>query len=366
MGRAYASDLWHGHAGRPTPVAAAEHYHQLISVISTFFREGPRRRLERLQARARHLLTRAGETLPGRVARKFIEDNCPTQAVSIAWNGLQSLFPLTLVLASILGLILSRVGVHSTSVYQLVVAYIPDPVGQEQVLDALAQVRMQTGLLAIVGGVGFVWTASLLFGAMEQAFDIIFHVPQRDFLRQKLMAIVMMVVFTVLAGLAVLTSTLLPLLDHLPAVPLLLRAQGPGRIVIQFVIGSVAGFVLFFVIYFVVPNHALRPRQVSPGALFAGVAFEVLTLAFPLYIGLAGRGLNQYGRTFGLLFVLMLFFYFLGVITLIGAEIIAVLYPIPIPQPDRAQALSPAAVGHGDPAVEAAARHRRRGEGRES
>jgi membrane protein len=298
--------------------------------------------------------------MPGRVLRKFIEDNCPTQAVSIAWNALQSLFPLTLVLATILGLILSRAGVHSRTVDKTLIAFIPDQAGQQQALTALDQVRSQTGLLAILGGVGFLWGASLLFGAMEQAFDVIFHVPMRDFPRQKLMAVLMMVVFCVLAGLAVVSSTLIPLLGRLPALPLLLRAQGPAQIVTQFVIGSVAAFVLYFVIYYVVPNRSLRLRQVWPGALFAGIAFELLTLAFPIYLHFAGRGMSQYGKTFGLLFILMMFFYFVGVITMIGVEINAVLYPVPIPQPERAQALSPATTGPNRPQPEIEARRDRR------
>jgi hypothetical protein len=53
--------------------------------------------------RVRELLERAKQTLPGRLALKAMEDNVPSQAVLIAWNMLQTIFPIALALASIPG-----------------------------------------------------------------------------------------------------------------------------------------------------------------------------------------------------------------------------------------------------------------------
>src|SRR2546423_686651 len=159
--------------------------------------------------RVRRLVERARRSVGGRVVSRAIEANAPSQAALIAWNGLQTVFPIVLAVVAILGIMLGAVGVSSTKVYDLVVAAIPtDTQQQNQVLDALRAVKTQTGLLAILALVGFLWSASSLFGSMEQVFDHIFRVPQRGFVRQKLMAIVMMALFTLLAGLAVLSSTL--------------------------------------------------------------------------------------------------------------------------------------------------------------
>jgi membrane protein len=313
-------------------------------------------------ARLRDLGQRAQSTFPGKVLLKYMEDNGPSQAILIAWNGLQSIFPITLALAAILGLLLARIGVYRQGIYRTVLMLIPDQAGQAQALAALEGVRTQTGLLAVLALVGFFWSAFLLFGSMEQAFDVIFHVPVRPIPRQFLMAVVMMVIFSVLATVAVATSGLLPLLGRLPGLPEGLGGAGAGSAIGQFLVGCAAGFLLFFVLYYVVPNRKQRVRQVWVGALAAGVAFKLLTLGFPLYLNIAGPAMNQYGKTFGFLFILMVFFYFLGVITMVGVEINAVLYPVPIPQPERAQALSPAARGAGEPPEEAEARRRKREE----
>src|SRR2546429_2809986 len=130
-----------------------------------------------MMERVKQLAERARRALPGRVAMKAMEDNVPSQAVLIAWNGLQTIFPIVLALVAILGAVLGSVGVRSAQIYQLVATAIP-PEHRGEVVSALAGVRTRTGLFAILALVGFLWSASNLFGAMEQAFAVIFHVPR--------------------------------------------------------------------------------------------------------------------------------------------------------------------------------------------
>lgn len=295
-----------------------------------------------LLARARSMAAWVAGTVPGRLARKFVQDGAPSQAVLIAWNLLQTLFPVALAVTTILGLLFSSVGLRSTVILQTIATAIPDQAGQQQVITALEAVRTKTGLFAIIALAGFLWSASNLFGAMEQAFDAIFHVPVRPFLRQKVMAVIMMVILVVLAGLGIVTSTLLPVLSSLAnqlPVP-----HGPTALIEQVLIGVAAGFVLFSALYYVVPNRKQRFRDVWPGALLAGLGFELLTLAFPLYLVISGPGMNQYGKTFAFLFILTAFLYFLGLLTMVGVELNALLEvapPLAAPS-DRAMAADPA------------------------
>ncbi|MBO0684229.1 MAG: YihY/virulence factor BrkB family protein [Candidatus Dormibacteraeota bacterium] len=277
-----------------------------------------------LVGRGKHLVAQLSRLLPVRVALKFAANDGPSQAILIAWNALFSLFPIALALAAIIGFVLGRVGMNSASINNLIVSMIPnDANAQNAVLSGLNGIEQNAGELAVVAAVGFFWSASGLFGAMEQAFDRIFDCPRRGFLAQKVMSVAMMAIFTVLALLAVGVSALPPLLRSVPDLPPVLH-QGTALFVYQIVFGTIAGFVLFLVIYVVVPNRSLRPLQVLPGAVLAGVGFELLTLVFPLYLHF-NRGINQYGSAFALLFVLMFFFYFVGIITVLGAVLISVL-----------------------------------------
>jgi membrane protein len=275
-------------------------------------------------ARLKALADRVSRTLAARVVLKFLADDGPNHAIAIAWNALFSIFPIALALAAIASIVLGRVGLRGHSAAELVVAIIPDDANaQREALDAVNGVRQRTGVFAIIALVGFLWAASGLFGAMEQAFDRAFRCPKRPFLRQKLMSLVMMAIFSVLALCAIGTAALLPLLPSVPFVPALLQ-HGPVAVALQVLIGVLSGFVLFFLLYLVVPNRRLTPGQVWPGALLAGIAFEALGYVFPVYLSL-NQGINAFGRTFALLFVFTFFFYVVGIITVLGAELNAVL-----------------------------------------
>jgi membrane protein len=270
------------------------------------------------------LTGRADGAFPVRVSRTFVADDGANQATLIAWNALVAVFPIALGLAAIGGALLSGTGVGAARIYQVVLAVLPpDASSQGEVRRAIAGLSHVKGLFAVIAVVGFYWTASGLFGAMEHAFCAVFRTRARHFVHQKLMALAMMGLFTVLVLVGVGTSSLRPAVNQLAggAIP-----PVPGEVgyVVQAVIGIAAGFVLFFAIYYVVPNCRHTAGQVWVGALFAGAAFEALTLLFPVYIHL-DRGINQYGRTLALLFILLAFFYILGLITILGAEINAVL-----------------------------------------
>ncbi len=273
------------------------------------------------------------QSVPGKVGQKFVEDQSPNWAVVIAWNALLALFPIVLFAASILGLVLRLFGQANNTVYQTVFSVIPDPHARDQAIHAVTGVKSQTGILFVVGLIGLLWGGSALFGAMEQAFAVIYHTLPRDFIRQKLIAFGMVLLFTVLAGAAVGSSALLPALKHIPGVPAALTG-GILAAVLQIILGVVSGFLLFSAIYFVVPNRKQEWGKVWPGGLVAGVVFEAITLLFPLYLTV-NKGINQYGATFGLMFLMMTFFYFLGLITMLGVEVNSVIFAVPVEQPSR-------------------------------
>jgi membrane protein len=285
------------------------------------------------------------DSVPGRVIRKFLEDQAPNWAALIAWNALLAIFPIVLFAASLLGFALRLFGEANSAVYTTIFSVIPNESGQQtEVIKAVSGVKSQSGVLFVIGLVGLLWGGSALFGAMEQAFAVIYHTKPRDFIRQKSIAFGMVFLFTVLVGIAVATSALLPALKHIPNIPPFLYS-GAAAFILQLIVGTTAGFLLFGSIYYVIPNRKQEFRKVIPGALVAGLMFELITLLFPLYISL-NNGINQYGKTFGLFFVLMTFFFFLGLITMIGVEVNSVIYPVPIDLPGKdAHAVAPAESG---------------------
>jgi len=283
-------------------------------------------------------INRVRGSVPARVVEKFVEDQAPNWAIIIAWNALFAMFPTVLVVAAILGIVLQVAGITTTQIYTRLLSLIPDPQTVRELVPVASGVKEHTGLLAVVGLIGLIWGGSALFGAMEQAFAIAYRVRPRSFIPGKLMSAAMIFLFTILAGVAVTTSSVLPALNQLPNVPAFLA--GGAAAALQLVIGIAAGFILYLVIYFVVPNRRLGLGKVWPGALVAGILFEVVTLIFPIYLSL-NKGLNAYGKTFGLFFLLMTFFYFVGLITMVGVEVNSVLHPVDAVRPALAAAAAP-------------------------
>jgi membrane protein len=268
--------------------------------------------------RARELQERAVQTPPGRAALIFTQKQGPNWAVLLAWNALTAMFPILLLLIALLGFALGAIGFDKQTLVTSLVSVMPTPSAQQETLQALNAVRHNSGIFFVFGLLSFVWTGSGLFSTMDQAFAAVFGVSQRSFLPQKVMSIGMMLLFVVLVGATLISSSVLPLLKYVPLLPSWLSG-GPGTVALQALLGVVAGVVLFGTIYFVVPNRPQRLTDIWPGALVAGVLFELLTLLFPVYLHFTGGG-NTYGKTFGLFLLLLGYAYFLGLIVMLGAS----------------------------------------------
>jgi membrane protein len=256
---------------------------------------------------------------PGRLWRKMQADNAFTWAVVLGWNFLQSLFPIVLVIAALLGAALGFLGVESSQIFHAVASLIPDGKAQTDAYDALNSFHQKSGIFFLVGFVGLVWSGTALFRAMEQAFAVIYQTGQRPLLRGILMSVGMVLLLAVFGGLMLISTTLLGLLNQLPYLPALL-ANGAVDFLVQLAIGVLSGFVLFLAIYYVVPNRRMAWDSIWVGAALAGALFEGLSLVFPLYLRLTGAA-SGYGKTFGLLFLLMLYFYYVGLMTMVGVEV---------------------------------------------
>ncbi|MGB2940744.1 MAG: YihY/virulence factor BrkB family protein [Candidatus Dormiibacterota bacterium] len=270
-------------------------------------------------------LEKIKNSLPGRVVAKFIEDRGPVWSVSIAWGGLFAMFPIILGLAALVGFGLGFAGVSQSQLFDGVLSHIPDPKVRSDIALALDGVRRNSGIFGVLGLVGLYFSATSLFGTMEQAFAAIYRAKPRSFVKSRVMGISMMLIFALFASITVLSESILPQIKNLPLAGE--WTTGAIPVLLQFAIGVVAGIALFGIIYYVVPPVKLGFRDIWPGALVAGVIFDVVGLIFPLYIGISG-GTASYGQFFAAFFILLTYFYLIGLITVVGAEVNTVLRPV--------------------------------------
>ena len=241
-------------------------------------------------------------------------------ATVIAFNGLLALVPTILLLVSIAGLLLRQERVLTTASEASLWA-LPQQDARDA-LDVLLTARRQSARLGLVSLLGFVWIGSSFVGALARGMNGVYGVPNRRFVHQRLRAFAVVVVFAVLFLGAVLAATVPTLFvgqrlgAYFRTWPLAART---GQLV-GYGLGLLVAAVLFLVLYRVVPNAGQRLGDVWPGALTAALLFVGLSQAFPLYLRLVG-GVNRYGAVFGLLSLLVSWFYLLAHALLFGTYV---------------------------------------------
>jgi YihY family inner membrane protein len=256
---------------------------------------------------------------------KFANDWVTNLAAMLAYNLLMSLFPIILALLSIVGFVVHDHRQQEDLINQVLVIFPADARTTINLNQMLSTVHHNAGFLFALSLVAFLWIGGNLFGTMENAFGVIYRIKGRDLFRQKIMCLGMIFIFAVLVPAMIVASSLLefasgphdPLWRIVPP-----EVQHLGSIVglLGPITGFVAAFVLFFTIYLIVPNVVIDPHLAWRGALVAAALLELANLIFPYYVD---RFINtkEYGVTLAFAIVLMIWFWFFGIILLLGAEI---------------------------------------------
>jgi YihY family inner membrane protein len=237
----------------------------------------------------------------------------------LAYNLLMSIFPILLVLLAIAGLILGQLSPGSTAHLQASISAAV-PGGAQFIEAAASQLARNAGVLLVIGIVAALFTGSRLFITMENCFGIIFRVRSRTVVRQNLMAFGMLLVFAVLVPIISLGSVVPTAIER----AINSQADNAVQAFVTQAIGVVASVVVaaifFALIYVVVPNRPVRLGEVWRGTLVAAVLLALYELLFPLYEAEVLHPQN-FGSVAGFAIVILLFFYYVGFILLVGAEI---------------------------------------------
>lgn len=238
----------------------------------------------------------------------------------LAYNYLTALAPILVALLAIGGLVL---GMLSPAAYDSFVAslssHFPAGQGHAFVGNALTALRKSAGPLLIIAVLTAIFSGSRLFVALENVFSVMYRVDVRKPVRQNIVAILMMLLFMVLAPLSFFAGSLPGLILGF-VLPSGVQSNGFVNGLEGFVGGLLVAFLLFAAIYYIVPNRKLNWSSTWPGALAASALLNLYEILFPIYqsVFLKNAGL---GSVAGLAVVILIFLYYVGFITLLGAEI---------------------------------------------
>jgi len=257
--------------------------------------------------------------LLGRAAENFLEDRGTQLAGAISYFTLFALFPVTLLLVSVFGIVLRNESIQERVLIALI-DYLP--IDGSAIADSLRQVADLGATVTLVAFVGALWTAGALSAAIRQALNQVFEVEtRRPMLRAKLVDFVLLPVLALpLIGGIVLTT----MLQFLKAGIQNRWGLLDGRWVWTWDVGAFLiplslSFLAFAALYRFAPNHEQPMRYIWPGALFAALAFEGLKAGFGLY--LEHFGIYSLYGSLGSVVVLLFWVYLSANIMVFGAEI---------------------------------------------
>jgi membrane protein len=245
------------------------------------------------------------------VFEKFLADRGTHLAAMIAYFALLAFVPLLFLALSLIGL----AGEQSESSYLIEELRRRFPASSvDRLVTVVREIQASSAELGIIGAVALVWAALGLFSVLESAFNIVYGIPNRPFVRQKLLVLL----FT--AG--SLVGLFAALVVSSVGVGLAQNAAVVGG-VLAYVYGIAVStaLVLAFVwsVYTLLTNERLRWRETLPGAILAALVLQASFQLLPIFVN-ASHGLVAL-QAFGGLALLLFWIYLMAIVLVFGAEV---------------------------------------------
>jgi membrane protein len=247
-----------------------------------------------------------------RIVTKFLSDRGTHLAAMIAYFALLSFVPL-LFLALSLTALFGQQNESSYLVEELRRAFPASSV--DRLLSIVRSIQDQATSIGIIGGVALLWGALGFFSVLESAFNIVYGLPNRSFVHQKVL-----VLFLVAGSLAVLFVALI--VGSL-GVDLIHNAGVAGGVlsyVYALAVSTALIFGLLWTLYFLLTNAALTWRETFPGAVFATILLQVSFQILPAFVRLTSGDLATL-QAFGGLVLLLFWLYLMANVLVLGAEV---------------------------------------------
>ena len=257
---------------------------------------------------------------------QFHENDLFTSAAAMSYFGLMALFPALLLLLAISNKLAagSQMLSHAVDVYP----------GSAKFLRETIEAFSNLGVGAIVTCVVLVlWAGSWVFAVVERALNRIWGAISRTFWHGRALTIGMVGVVGLLLSLSVLlTSALVALREianrlsprQLPRYPLLLSVGSAFWQVLFFAGSYLITVTLFVFIYRLLPRADVTWRDTLPGALLAGLLWELAKYIFASSLNYFHY--DQIYGSVGAVVAVLTWSYVSSLIMLFGAQLTAVFH----------------------------------------
>jgi membrane protein len=245
------------------------------------------------------------------VLRKYLADRGTHLAAMIAYFAILAFVPLLFLALSLVAF----AGEQDESSYLIEEIRRTFPENSvENILDAVTEIQEQATELSVIGAVGLLWAALGFFSVLESAFNIVYGLPNRPFIRQKSLVLLLTAASLVTLFVALVIASV--------GVEMVQRAgvaEGPLSYVYALLVSTALLVGFTWSLYRLLTNTALSWRETLPGALVASVFLQASFQILPFFVRLSGNliALQAYGG----LVLLLVWLYVMANILVLGAEV---------------------------------------------
>ncbi len=248
-------------------------------------------------------------------------DRCTQYAAAIAYRVLFSLFPLTIALVSIFGLVLQDDELRQTVVDELVDFLPVSESGQGNIQQSVEEIATPLSAIGLISLVALLWGASGMMASIRLGLEAAMKVDRgRPAVRAKLVDFVLVaaggVLVILIVGISALGAFFSQLVDRFTEWA---NIATPSGILLRDGVQLVAIAVTVLLLYRFVPARKIRRRGALAGAILTAVgiwgATKVLAVVFADF--------SRYNLIYGSLAGVMTFLFFVYVVAwilLLGAE----------------------------------------------
>jgi membrane protein len=243
---------------------------------------------------------------------------------ALSFYAFLSFFPIILILLALLGAALQFNLNPALDTQAYVIAYVSGnlPAARALLVENLADVTENSAELGVIGAVVGLWTASNIFAALDEAFDVIFEVNRRrtwrSYARSRTKAIGTVILLGILLIFSLLVSTFIrPAEAWVTAMPYGVQLLAGFNGVVAFTVS--AG--IFTLLYKIMPRRKVAWTAALGGGLFTSLVWQLGRDLLSWWLRQANTAMA--GSVIGSVLAFLILVYFGWQVVLLGAELAA-------------------------------------------
>ncbi len=251
---------------------------------------------------------------------KYRRDDVSILVSSLAYYTFFSLFPLLLLLESVIGFLFGMRPEYARLRGQILELL---PFSSAYLSGAIEKIIHARRSLGFFGSVFLLWSATAAFDILQQILNRIHQAPaKRPLWRRRLLGILLVLILMLFVPLSIGMAGLPPVLvDALARHPTVPAAWGPAILTLSTgVLATLLDFLLFLTLYLFGPSTGRSIGRIWPGALAGAGLWEISKGLFGIYI----RSLSTYKMLYGSIgsiIAILLWLYVSGTLFALGAEV---------------------------------------------